>query len=118
MFKTKLYVRVGIDKLHLRNVKNGREVEQRASPGFSHPRALIGNFTVAQAALTSLVKKAKDSGFVFSVGMVIHPTERLEGGLTQVEERVLHELAIGSGASKVVVWVGPVLSDAEVVARL
>lgn len=44
--------------------------------------------------------------------------ERCEGGLSQVEERVLHELAAGAGARKVVVWVGAELSDGEVLAKL
>jgi len=42
----------------------------------------------------------------------------IEGGLSQVEERVLTEAAIGAGASKVVVWLGPELKDDEVKAKL
>ena len=38
----------------------------------------------------------------------------IEGGLSEVEERALREVAIGAGASKGVVWVGHELSDAEV----
>jgi hypothetical protein len=41
-----------------------------------------------------------------------------EGGLSEVEERVLKEVAIGAGASKVVVWVGRELSDGEVREKL
>jgi len=41
-----------------------------------------------------------------------------EGGLSEVEERVLRELAMCAGASKVVVWVGHELSDAEVKEKL
>jgi rod shape-determining protein MreB len=50
--------------------------------------------------------------------VVIHPLEKIEGGLSQVEERLFHELAVGAGASKVVVWAGAPLSDAEVAAKL
>ena len=42
----------------------------------------------------------------------------IEGRLSEVEERVLRELAMGAGASKVVVWVGHELSDAEVQEKL
>jgi len=38
----------------------------------------------------------------------------IEGGLSEVEERALREVAMAAGASKVVVWVGHELSDAEV----
>jgi len=41
----------------------------------------------------------------------------IEGGLSQVEERVLRELAAGAGARKVFVWVGHELSDQEVIQR-
>ena len=42
------------------------------------------------------------------------PMEKTVGGLSQVEERVLHELALGAGARRAVVWVGQALSDREV----
>jgi rod shape-determining protein MreB len=44
----------------------------------------------------------------------MHPLEMTEGGLSEIEKRILNELAIGAGAMKVVVWVGPELSDTEV----
>ncbi|MDR0775498.1 MAG: hypothetical protein LBE81_02535 [Azonexus sp.] len=48
----------------------------------------------------------------------MHPIDTIEGGLTQVEERLLQELTIGAGASKVRIWVGKPLTDAEVAAKL
>jgi hypothetical protein len=48
----------------------------------------------------------------------MHPTELVEGGLSQVEERVLLELPRAGGAWKVVVHVGPVLDDAGVNQKL
>jgi len=50
--------------------------------------------------------------------MVIHPIEMVEGGLSQVEERMFKELATAAGARKVSVWLGHELSDQEVVRRL
>lgn len=46
--------------------------------------------------------------------VVIQPLEMIEDGLSEVEERVLREVAASAGARKVVVWVGHELSDAEV----
>jgi len=50
--------------------------------------------------------------------VLIQPLELIDGGLSEIEARILHELAIGSGASKVVVWVGAELSDTEVKQKL
>jgi len=47
---------------------------------------------------------------------VIHPTEMVEGGLSEVEERVLRELALGAGARSVVVHVGLALAGCRVMA--
>jgi rod shape-determining protein MreB and related proteins len=50
--------------------------------------------------------------------IVIHPLEMVEGGLSEVEERIFREVAISAGASKVIVWVGKDLNDAEVKEKL
>jgi hypothetical protein len=41
-----------------------------------------------------------------------------EGGPSQVEERVLLELALATGAAKAKVWTGPTLTEAEVSRKL
>ena len=79
---------------------------------------LVGDFTAAQECLKKALSEARGSGFALTTAVVIHPVERIDGGLTQVEERLFYELAVGAGASKVVVWVGAPLSDAEVISKL
>ena len=118
MFTTDIYVQVVCDRVNARNVAARNGVEQRPSKPFSHPRALVGNFVEAQATITAAVKAVRTSALPKLVRIVIHPMELVEGGLTQVEERVLRELAVGSGASKVVVWVGEALSDEAVQSKL
>jgi rod shape-determining protein MreB len=46
--------------------------------------------------------------------LVIHPLEKLEGGLTQVEAQVLEDLGYRVSAKKVFVWDGRELIDEEV----
>lgn len=118
MFSKPLYVQVRENQFLVRNINDSRSIQKRAAPGFSHPRMLVGDFTVAQACLKSLLSEARGSGFVMTTPVVIHPLEKVEGGLTQVEERLFQELAVGAGASKVVVWVGGPLSDIEVMSKL
>jgi rod shape-determining protein MreB len=117
VLKAVLYVQIRPDRFIVRNTGDGRVVDRTAASAFSHPRTLVGNFTTAEALLKELVSEAK-GGFVLKTDILIHPLERVDGGLTQIEERALHELAVGSGASKVLVWVGSALTDADVIEKM
>jgi hypothetical protein len=118
MFKRTLYVQVRENRFDIRNVGDGHSFHATASPPFSHARMLVGDFTAAQVCLTKLAAQARGTGFALKTEMLMHPMEKLEGGLTQLETRLFEELAAGAGASRVVVWVGPQLSDADVVSKL
>ena len=118
MFNTDLYVQVGVNRVVARNVSTGQNFTHTSAQPFSHPRMLVGNFTEAQATVKRAVAEAKGSGLLKLIRVLMHPTELTSGGLSQVEERVLHELALGSGASKAVVWVGTTLTDDAVSAKL
>jgi rod shape-determining protein MreB len=118
VFKATLYVQVRADRFIVRKIGDGQTIDRMAPQPFSHPRTLLGNFTNAEFSLKSLVAEVKGR-FLFKPHMLIHPLERIEGGLTQIEERAFQELATGAGASKVKVWSGGAsLSDAEVVEKL
>jgi len=43
----------------------------------------------------------------------MHPLGEPAGGFTQVEARAFHEMALGAGAAKAMVWRGRNLSDQE-----
>lgn len=116
MFSKPLYIQVRRNEFQVRNLTTSRTQQKQATPEFSHPRMLVGNFTAAQACLTTLI--AETRGLALFTPAVIHPLATLEGGLSQVEERLFQELARGAGASKVIVWVGAPLSDAEVLVKL
>ena len=118
MLKSVLYVQVRQDRMIVRKVGSGQSIDRMAPQPFSHPRTLLGNFVNAESFLQSLVGELK-GGFLLRPVMLIHPLERIEGGLTQIEERAFHELGMGAGASRVKVWSGPAaLSDAEVTEQL
>ena len=117
MFTTVLYVQVRVDRISIRNITKGTTAERAAQPPFSHKRSVIGDFTAAEALLKALVKEVQQ-GFVLKTEMVIHAAERVDGGLSQIEERALRELGIGAGALRVVVWTGDALTDAQVAEKL
>jgi len=50
--------------------------------------------------------------------VLIQPLEMTEGGLSEVEDRLFRELALGAGARKVVIWVGKELSVIEAQEKL
>jgi len=86
--------------------------------GFSHPRSIINDFFIAEKTLQYAVHKLYQKGFFhLSPIMIIHPMEKVEGGLTCVERRALRELAFGAGAQKVFIWVGRELTDDEVISH-
>lgn len=82
---------------------------------FNHPRTLVGDFTVGEQLLKAFVRRVQSSSwFVPAPRIVMHPVGSPDGGYTQVERRALREMALGAGASEVVLWVGRELTDAEV----
>lgn len=46
------------------------------------------------------------SFFTPSPRVIIHPMEKLEGGLTEIEEKAFRELCIGAGSRLAVVYIG------------
>ena len=118
MFSSTIYIRVSRDQFHVRDVDSGEE--SRAGASFTTQRLLVGQFAVGETALKQAFRKlAGSSIFRLAPDVVIHPVEMVEGGLSEVEERLFHELAIGAtGAKRVVVFVGSQLSDAAVKERL
>lgn len=74
---------------------------------FSHPRCLLSNFYVAEKLLQHIIKNLHKKSIVnVSPKFIIHPMEKVEGGLTMVEKRAFRELGHGAGALEVVVYVG------------
>lgn len=80
--------------------------------GFDHPRSIIADFTIAEKTIKTLLSKLlKTKLFRPSPIVVIQALEKTEGGLTQIEQRALLELAMGAGAREAYVWMGDELDD-------
>ena len=80
---------------------------------FDHPRTIIGDFPVAEKVLQYFVRKVYQRRVIRPI-MVLHPLEKLEGGLTNVEMRALRELGDGSGAWEVYIFTGRELTDYQI----
>ncbi|WP_419240329.1 rod shape-determining protein [Photobacterium leiognathi] len=71
---------------------------------FDHKRSFVGNFAYAEKLLQHAVREVlSKSRFAISPRIVMHQLEKVEGGLTDIEERVLKELAMVAGAREVLV---------------
>lgn len=78
---------------------------------FSHPRLLVNGFEKAEKVLQHGIREVCNARiFNPSPVVVIHPREKLEGGITDVECRLFRELALGAGARKVLLHVGEELA--------
>jgi rod shape-determining protein MreB len=119
VFFSTVYIQVRKNQFHLRSLESGTDLTVVAQEPFTTSRCLIGQFGQAESLLRRALKRLPKNGF-FAVALriVIHPVEMVEGGLSEVEERVFREVALGAHASKVVVWVGRALSDADVKDKL
>lgn len=87
-------------------------VSTEVSNPFSHPRLLINGFQKAEKVLQHGIKAVcKNKLFPPNPIVVLHPREKLEGGITDVECRMFRELALGGGARAVYLHIGQELSS-------
>ncbi|WP_343855877.1 rod shape-determining protein MreB [Aliiglaciecola litoralis] len=94
--------------------KNASQSLQRneiAINPFSHPRVLFNDFYIAEKLLQHAFRKLSNIGFWRPKPKVIlHPMEKIEGGLTMIEKRAFRELALGAGASDIKLYTGSPLN--------
>lgn|SRR5690606_21731453 len=139
----RLYLKIGSRRLHGLNTGNNRQFDEppllalelrdrhkvvaaighaarqyegrkdcRIINPFDHPRMLLGDFSTAEALLRQVVKALQPG--LLQPTLVLHPLERLEGGLSDMEIRAFHELGLGCGARQVRLWTGRELLPDEV----
>lgn len=92
---------------------NSAGVSLWANP-FGHPRTLISDFTLAEKLLSQgLRTMLRNMGGFFITApalAIIHPLEKTEGGLTEVEQRAFKELGLSVGFRESLVYTGPELA--------
>lgn len=116
-FEIEPYIAIKNDGKHKVVEQIGREAKGLASHDvdvsnpFSHPRLLIANFEKAEKVLQFAVAQTSAQKWLKpSPRIVMHQLEKNEGGLTDIEIKVLRELALGAGARVVKVHQGHRLS--------
>lgn len=116
-FANDLYLKISRNVFEVKNVSVDpawHRIEAANNP-FTTERLLVGTFSAAKQALDQVFDKAVPKNFIrLSPAVVIHPTEMIDGGLSEVESQVLRELVLGAGAFKVVIHTGDELMNHEV----
>jgi actin-like ATPase involved in cell morphogenesis len=116
----KLYIKVAKNRFEIQKISGERTSETVSAPEpFSTSRLLVGNMSLAERYLAEGIKKVLPAKLIKRhPAVLIHPIEMTEGGLSEVETKVLHELAAAAGARKVVVWEGDELTPEEAAQKL
>jgi rod shape-determining protein MreB len=145
-FSPLLYVQISAERLRVRDVRAGIEISEPPQMAiahlpkekvlavgfdasgakgqsveivnpFGHPRSLVSDFTVGEQLLKAFMHRLRPNSLLkLAPKVVMHPLGSPEGGYTQVEIRAFHEMALGAGASEVVVREGRPLTDQELLA--
>ncbi len=83
-----------------------------------HPRSIIGDFEAAEKTLELFLAEVDCRQYRFTpyapYKVILHPLEKLDGGLTTTEKRALQDMAYRVRARKVMVWEGRLLTDQEI----
>ena len=107
-FSVELYVKVARDSFKISPVSEPtRERVFTPAEAFTTQRLLVGQFSVAERCLRDAIGSIAGKSFIPKyLGIVVHPEEMVDGGLSEVEDRLFRELCLGAGARKVAIWVG------------
>lgn len=112
-FKTQIfYVQIRENSFTVKCVKSGKIVSLDTDIPFSGKHLLVGEFDVAEKLLKQAFKYLQESWLRPIV--VMHPIELIGEKLSDVEEKVLQELALSAGARDVKLWIGDELTDQEI----
>lgn len=110
-------------KGHPKAIAVGKDAKSAVAPAgarlevlnaFNHSRIGIGDFTLAEQTLKQIFRRINASAwFKPPPTIIMHPLYRYDDEFTQIELRVFRELALGTGASKVMLCTGRELSQDE-----
>lgn len=116
-----LYLQLLKNRMRLLHIESDQHIELSASKAFSNRRLLVADFSAAEALLKQAISQLTPTRWFklqMPAQLLIQPMELIEDGLSPIEERILMELGLGSGARKVRLHIGEQLSAAAVLTAL
>ena len=107
-------MQVNKESFTLFHLQNRVTVTVTPESSMSTSRLAIGKFALAEKTLQNgVVEVMPKSIFRPSPIMVIHQMYKAEGGLSEIEVRVLTEMGYGAGAREVFIWQGAPLTEQQ-----
>lgn len=114
-----LYARIFKNRISLRNVRTGQEIEEIPAEPFSTRRLLVGEFQpFSQCLRTAMAAVWSRSLLHRRPDILMQPMEMHEDGFCEIERRILQEGALCAGAGKALVHEGAEMNNDAVIARL
>jgi rod shape-determining protein MreB len=112
-----IYIQIEKDLFKFLHVQSGRTSKIQGT--FSNQRLAIAHFIVAAEALKKGALEVYPKSF-FRVPPVIvmHQIFNSEGGLCEIEDRILREAALSAGAKQVFIWQGQPLSSSQLESKV
>lgn len=113
LFSHSVYIKVHKNSFMAKNLTTHSAWQSlNAETAFTTSRLLVGNFTAAEKTLKTLLQSLLPKTFIRKKAqVVIQPMTMVEGGLSEVEQRVFTELTLAAGAHSVTIHVGLELDD-------
>lgn len=102
MFKSyKILIQFFRNKVRVVNLDTGEEVNQQSEVPFSSERQVLNNFNSADKTIKTALKELGIKNSFLRPKIVIQQAEGALGGLSDIEKRMLRDLAEEAGANKV-----------------
>lgn len=95
--KAPVYVKIYHNKIEITNINTQQTIAKTSNINFSSNRLLVAEFNVAEMLIREILKELRLSGRTLKV--LIQQMKELEGGLSEVEKRVLRDLAEQAGGA-------------------
>jgi rod shape-determining protein MreB len=119
VFDQTIYVQITKNAFNLLHVQSDKQSHISAAQPFSTERMGVAHFQVAEATLNKGFQQIYPKSFFnISPFVVMHQLYQAEGGLCEIEVRILKELALGAGARQVYVWEGEPLSREQLLRKV
>lgn len=135
-WNSRCYLMLNKKKVHIRNLDSGRSLEMepfvamdaggrlvalggeardrrhedalKVVNPFDHPRTPCAHFAEGEALIQHLLKSVSGGRWLSAApALVLHYTDELKGGMTEVEARAFREMGLGAGARAVYLVEGP-----------
>jgi len=118
-FNQTIYVHIEKDAFSLFHVQKGTKFHIASPTPFSNARLAVAHFEHAESVLKKGLEKIyPPSPFRIRPVLVMHQMHLAEGGLCDVEKRILTELALSAGGRNAYVWEGETLSKGQLVDKV